>query len=488
MSKVSLIDKLRKKPIILLIVLLGVFFLKEVFLADLFPMFTGQDEARHYNTIQYLAYPRLPQKAMSAPIEKQDKDRLETYNFSQEIKNTIVAEGLDANRENSFSQMDFAPDSFSGKNEAAIDANKWMPVNATYPPDIASGGRSLYHKLASFIEKFLAGKSILVRFYAARLFSILLGTLAILFFYFTLKNFGFSEKAVLAITAIAAFQPRFSIYYTSVNYDALLILAFAAFAWAGSLILKKGANWKNLLALAAAAAIGYLAKATGIILIAALIFLIAFLFWQKFGRIISGRKNKFLPLAVFAIAVFVILFFFGNYLPFEHMSFGKAFSSLGEYLGKSLTPGRLSLTARTYWGALGWTDSAILDKVVGIIRLIELASLAGLVWFLFSKKIPEYLPEKKYVWFAIFMIAALQLGIRVADWKVFSESGSLVLGTPGRYFIPNLALHIALVFTGLGMLMRKKEWLENSLALGAVLMFSFTAYLIFDVIIFRFYL
>lgn len=492
MSKASFIGKLRKKPVILLVVLLGAFFLKEVFLTDLFPMFTGQDEARHYNTVQYLAYPRLSRAAMSAPSEKQNKGRLETYNFSNEIKNTIVAAGLDANRENSFNQMDFAPGSYVGKNEAAINANRWVPVNETYPPDIASGGHSLYHKLASFIERFLAGESILVRFYAARLFSVLLGTLAVLFFYLTLKNFGLSEKATLAMTAIAAFQPRFSIYYTSVNYDALLILAFAAFAWAGTLILKNGANWKNLLVMLASALVGYLDKPTGIVLVAASIFMLAWLFWQKFGRRISSGKNKFLPLIVFAIAALIILFFFGKYLPFEQMSFSKASSSLGEYLSKSLTPGHLSLTARTYWGTLSWTDSVMLDKIVDIIRFVELVSLVGLIWFLLSKKTPAYLPEKKYIWFAIFMIVSLQLGIRVADWKVFADSGTLALGTPGRYFIPNLALHIALVSVGLGMLLEKfpksKDWFENILALGAVLMFSFVAYLIFNVIAFRFYL
>ena len=46
-----------KNPTFVLILILGVFFLKGVFLATIFPIFGGQDESRHYNTIQYLAEP-----------------------------------------------------------------------------------------------------------------------------------------------------------------------------------------------------------------------------------------------------------------------------------------------------------------------------------------------------------------------------------------------------------------------------------------------
>ena len=483
MSKNRFIEKIRQNPVWLLAVLLVAFFLKEVFLAALFPMFTGQDEARHYNTVQYLTYPKAPTQK---PTAEQNKDWLETYNFSTEIKNTIVAAGLDANRDNSFDKMSFLPNSFVGQNENEINRASWAPLNLTAPPDIA-GTTSLYHHLASLVEKALASQSILVRFYAARLFSILLGTLAVFFFYLAIKNFGFSEKATLALTAIVSFQPRFSIYYVSVNYDALLILAFAIFFWAGTLVLKKGADWKNLSLLAVAALIGYADKPTGIVIIVVFIFILAWLFWQKINS--YGKNFKYLSLVIFVLAIIVIFAAFGNYLP---LSGGKnhlnILVSLWEYFSKTLTPGKLALTSRTYWGTLSWTDSSMLDNVVNFINLIELAAAGGLIWFFFAKNPPTYLPQKKYAIFAAIMIIALQLGIRLADWKFFANSGSLVLGSPGRYFIPNLAAHIVLVFVGLGMLLKKKKYFEDALSLGAVLMFCFTTYLIFNAILFRFYL
>ena len=86
------------------------------------------------------------------------------------------------------------------------------------------------------------------------------------------------------------------------------------------------------------------------------------------------------------------------------------------------------------------------------------------------------------------MIVALQLGIRVADWNVFAHTGSLDLGTPGRYFLPNLASHLVLVFVGLGMLLGTRERLKIVLLCGVVLMCFFSTLVTFDLILPRFYL
>jgi hypothetical protein len=89
------------------------------------------------------------------------------------------------------------------------------------------------------------------------------------------------------------------------------------------------------------------------------------------------------------------------------------------------------------------------------------------------------------------MLVILQLGIRTADWTVFKSTGSLDLGTPGRYFLPNITTHIILVFTGFGALfgyLKKEKYFNYSLLAGLILMMTFMLYIIFDVIILRFYL
>lgn len=110
----------------------------------------------------------------------------------------------------------------------------------------------------------------------------------------------------------------------------------------------------------------------------------------------------------------------------------------------------------------------------------------------------DFLPEKKYIIFLLGMIVLLQLGIRFADWIFFQQTGSIETGTPGRYFLPNIAAHIILVFTGLRMLIevissqggsaKGREYFEKSLIVGLILMMTFMMYIIFDVIILRYYL
>ncbi len=86
------------------------------------------------------------------------------------------------------------------------------------------------------------------------------------------------------------------------------------------------------------------------------------------------------------------------------------------------------------------------------------------------------------------MIFVLQFSIRLYDWRVLNDLGEILLGTPGRYFLPNLAAHLILVATGLGYLLRQEKYLEKVLTAGLILMFFFAFYQIFNVILPRFYL
>ena len=174
-------------------------------------------------------------------------------------------------------------------------------------------------------------------------------------------------------------------------------------------------------------------------------------------------------------------------IPFKG-SASTTFASLGDYLEKSLTPGRLALSSRTYWGALGWNDDVITGHFTDMLWIVQEIAAIGLILFLFTAKKPDFLPEKKFVVFLTAMIVALQLGIRTADWNVFAHTGALDLGTPGRYFLPNLATHIILVFIGLGMLLGTRERFKNILIGGVILMCFFSMFLTFSTILPRFYL
>ncbi len=481
-----------KNSKVILIFILAVFFLKGVFLATSFPIFEGQDESRHYNTVQYFAHlqenatlPTIP----GIPDSARDKEDLSTYNFSEEIRHTIQTTQINIYRQELPNLINFTPE-FSQINEQTLQDNSWSRLNLAEKKEIAYGSK-IYHPIASKIEILLSKQNILVRFFANRIFSVLIGTLVIGIFYLTIRQTGFSEKNSLLLTTIISFQPKFSEYYTTVNYDVFLIIAFALFTLGGVRYVKQGLNWKNISLMLFAIVFGMLTKATAIVLIAVFIFILAFQSYQKFGRKLS--HSKFVLVGFFSLAVLLVLIFFNKYLPIGNQKgLGGILASLGRYIAETITLGKFSQTSTSYWGLIGWTDSFFIGHVKFLIWLLELPALWGL-WKYFStkEKLPKFLPEKKYGFFILAMIIALQLGVRLADWQNFDRFGRIELGTPGRYFLPNLAAHIVLVYVGWGMLLakfKKEKYFDLALKIGLLLMFSLSIYLIFNVIIYRYYL
>lgn len=485
MLNIQSIIKFCKKPAFILLLILSSFFLKEVFIADTLPIFEGQDEARHYNTVQYLTEPKEKNWKIKNANKEQDKNRLETYRFSEEIKNTITATGINAVRVDQYSKLPFS-ESYNGKNENLINEKKWEAKNKIANPDVVAKPL-LYHSLASYIEKFFQNTSILVRFYLIRIFSILLGTLAILTAFFIARNIGFSQKHSLILTAIFSFQPKLSIYFSNINYDSLLIPLFMLFALGGVLSLKDGLNWKNSTLMLIATALGFFTKGISLVLAVVFIGLVSFYIYNK----IKIEKKKIRPSLIIFIAIsIVVAIFLTNFRILELFPYKnnpvETVASLGEYLSKSLS--KISSSSRNYWGSLDWIKNDHSQKFVWLIWMGEVLALAGFAKFFIFKKTQDYLPQKKYILFLISMMIALQLGVRTYDWKIYIETGSLLLGTPGRYFLPTLFPHILLIFIGIGMFFKKKIYFERSLIFGLILMFSFSMYIIFNVIVPRYYL
>ena len=476
-----------RHPAFLISVLLAAFFFKGVFLATLFPIFTGQDEARHYNIIQHVNEIAVPEDQRIPRGHAKNKESFSDYNFSEEILRTGQASGIDAFRSGIYNTTDFS-DGYNGKNERTITERTWRPVNFYNPPDVG-GGPSLYHTLAAKIESALSDQNILVRFYVIRIFSVLLGMLAVLFAFLIARTIGFDAFVSTLMAALVAFQPKFSMYTTNINYDTLLIPLFFLFTLGGVMSLRDGLNWKNISIMIFSLTLSVLTKGTGIILFVSFLGIIGFHLFKK-----AKNPKKLFVSAVLFIGVFLLSnalfetkYSLREFIPFKG-SVGTTFASLGNYLEKSLTPGRLALSSRTYWGALGWNNDIITSHFTDMLWVVQEIAAIGIILFLFTTKKPDFLPEKQHMLFLLAMILALQLGIRLADWNVFASTGALDLGTPGRYFLPNLASHIILVFIGLGMLLGTRERFRNVLLGGVILMCFFSIFLTFDVILPRFYL
>lgn len=467
-------------PGFLLILILIVFFLKGVFLAALFPIFDGQDESRHYNTIQYLSEPREKNWIIIKKDKTQrDKDLLNTYNFSEEIQKTAqITQNYITRTSEHYDKIRFS-ENYSGENESEITAQKWDPYNKTYPPDKV-GRSGIYHYISMAIEKSLSRENILVRFFSIRIFSIFLGTIAISLTYFIAKTIGFTSKQSLLLTAIISFQPKLSIYFTNINYDALLILMFTAFTLGGVLALKNGFNWKNLSLMIISLLIGIFTKGTTM-----------FLFPVFFGLMFSFYYNDLKNDKKYIIAIIIILIISLWFLEIKYDitklfsiqsgSFLETLSTLKDYTLNIII--NMSSPAESYWGDTGWIRNDYSSVFTHIFWLVGIISIFGLIYFLHSKKKYNTLPEKKYIFFLFGVWFALQFGIRFYDWKQLASGSIETIGTPGRYFFPVITSYMLLIFTGLGALLKKERYLDNTLKIGLILMFIFFMHVLFNNII-----
>lgn len=475
---------------LVLVLIVALFSLKGAFLSLLMPWFQNPDEQIHYATVQHWTEPEektwdIVQKPAGFLHDPND---VRTYNFPEETGQSAYYTGFDAVKFESQNIQDFS----DPNTESIILSNTWKHYVDTAPSAV-SGTKSVYYALAAGLERLFGDESIFVRMFVARLLAVVFGVLTVLLAYLTVRKIGFSERASLLFTTLVAFQPMFSITAAQINIDSALIFAFSLFLYAGVSLLRGGPDWKYALLAILATILGFYSKGPGIVLIGALLPLSMYVAYEHFH---PNRRRFFW--SVFAISSLAIALFF-LFTPSTYLAsitnlhaesrFDSSLASIGKYLDKTLTTGELRDTVRSYWGHFGWLDSSIPDWTLSLILLISLIGFGGTLWYIFSKREqPDYLPERKYLVFFLGLIVFLQVSIRFYDWRVFDYTGQILIGQPGRYFLPNLIGHLALIVTGLGFLARERARFIRLLLIltGAMILLQIES--IVNVIIPRYYL
>jgi hypothetical protein len=239
-----------------------------------------------------------------------------------------------------------------------------------------------------------------------------------------------------------------------------------------------------------AAALGIITKAPAVVLGLAL-FVLAIYFLKKYLKI---RNDHFIAGSIMAALIAIILLENiapGNYLNLlirdNNSHFDSFFRSISEYF--STTISRWNWSELSYWGNFGWLDAEIPSWIVSLAHSVEIASAAGLLaYFIFPKKIPEFLPERKLSLFLLIIFIALQIAIRFADWNYFDTHGKIGIGTYGRYFLPVITAQAILISVGLGMLVRRYSIWKNTVKIMALGMVILWLYSMLIIIIPRYYL
>lgn len=478
-------------------------------MSALLPLFQAPDEQLHYATIQYRNEPE--EKTWSTTNLKKRQNigsDISTYGFSEETIRSAQATQFDEVKFQNENTQAFAQ-SDTGLNEIEITKNQWKRYIDIYPTN-TSGTKSIYYYLASKIEQLLSNETILMRFFTTRFLAVLFGAIVVLFVYLISKKLSFSERNSLILATLVAFQPMFSASAAQVNIDIALILSFSLYIYAAIAALKDGINWKNFSLIIFSLILAVYSKGPGIVLVTITPFLLGYLIFKKY----SFPIKKFLIGALFSFFILISIVFLlvpKNYLvSITNLSASSEFSSpiesLSRYFDKTITFDAWLRTEASYWGHFGWLDTRISDAALNVIVILEIAALIGVILYLVSgtkffasfkmaaKRVfgmtgeKNYLPEKKFVLFSIGIIVALQLAIRFYDWRIFDTTGKILIGTPGRYFLPNIIPHIILMVTGLGYFTRNKRQFAILLKTLLILMILLSLYSMINVIIPRYYL
>lgn len=510
--------------------ILALFILKGVFLSVFIPFFQNPDEPVHYGTIQHWAEPE--EKTWEITRYKRgeysiDFENTLTSNLPQETREGAVLMGFDEIKSQNQNTQDF--DDITTEN--LISTNTWTRFVDTTPSAV-SGTRSFYYSISAGIERGLADQDIFTRMLAIRLFSVLLGLLTVGLAYLTLLKIGFSRIQSTLITALIALQPMLGVTAAQINIDIALIFSFALLTYAAVSLLRgidsstSVGMTKWIILAIIAALLGFFAKGPGIVLVAALFPLFAYALWNRFGQSLLERCSAFgmtprtlwLSLALFVITLGIVL---AALVPASYWSsithagsvsqFDSPLASLSAYLDKTIDTDAFRWSALSYWGNFGWLDTSIGDNVFDIIWTIEIIALIGLLFYLiparsldfarndkhrtarFFRELgitdeKEFLPQKKYIVFLLLLSLALQFAIRFYDWRVFDATAKILIGTPGRYFLPSIIAHFALLATGLGFFCRSKARFHQLLKTLLVCMLLLQLYAMFSVILPRYYL
>ncbi len=535
---------------IILLIILASFLIRGIFLVAVFPIFKGQDESRHYNTVQYLATGESRDCQKRQAYFEQNKKDLSTYHYSDEIKKAALITQHKQIRGEYYDKVDFT-NSNNGYQEVEFKKNKYSKIQHVCPPDVATSafGKdsfSLYQHCLARVEILLSQQNIFIRYSLLRVISVLLGVITLILAYSVFKAVNFSEKQSLILTMIISFQPKLVTYFTNINYDVLLIPLWTGFIFAGILILKRGWNFGRAIVLLGLLVGAVITKPTALSLFGLGLFLLVVTLYKK----ISSNKSSW-----FFVGGFVFIGCFISYLLLNKTGLisifsGEYLNSIGEYLSVSLS--KIDGSSKDYWGVIRWRSNNLTNIYVQIIWIIEWVAWVGIFFLIVSsvfskvfkqaffkwqqkffrkliigyhrkkgikrgplativagvtRKSGQYLQQldmnvrqdKKqnmYVWFMLVAIIVLQITIRVADWKMFTSCGEIILGTPGRYWLPNIVPHFVTLAIGLNILIKgfvknkinQKNYFELVLLAFLILMVLYWTYEVIDVIIPRFYL
>src|SRR3989344_1641904 len=313
------------------------------------------------------------------------------------------------------------------------------PESAYYP--------HFFYQVSGLIYKLLYSADIFVRVFALRIFWLFSHVLMIYLAYLIGKIiFPKSRLAAVSLPVLTGFQPMISFVAAGVSSDNLHNLAFTAVIYF-CLKIARRLNWKNLLGLALALAIGFINKPQFVIAFA---IAVPVLLWA------SVKQKQFKPLGILA-GIFIVLtaIFCRSHILGLWDSIRQGQVPYFEVKNNLARPDynlwqHLVYTAQHtirevvpwYWGVFRWLSLTLPRWVNQVMMSLLLLAVVGLVIKLFKRKFePGF-------WIIVWSAAVYFLALFFWDWQQVRNAG-FPFGIQGRYYFPVIVPHLVLLIMGI---------------------------------------
>lgn len=465
----TILHEILKKKLILILIL--VCFIKGLLWAVIIPPFQAPDEHHHYAVIQHYAEPPGYQLINNnEPTKETSLFDIKTQNMSDELRKYVVSAEYENACFSTTGKFNFSDSSF-GSEEILLRKNNFDRFIKKYPAWETSYS-PLYYKTGSIIENYLADRntSIIERFFAIRFLTVLLSLLFIIVAYLSFRELSFNSIEATILTAIISFQPMFSFICSVINVDCLLFLTTAIFTWAALNMLRKKANFINILLLILSFFLAINTKPSGYFLIPPIgtLLIIYITCYHKNNIKNFFLKNNKLSVILLSLGTLTFMGFsliIYNKLVKSHLGNLKSWDTFQNYIHYSLNINTVLERSLTYWGNFGCPNVPVANYYIYIIWIFILAGSVGFI-FLFKNILKNFtknsLPSPiiiSQLLFLIFYLLEFNLALHFSNVQLSSSSDfsqfNVSIGAIGRYFFPTIIAKFAILAIGISYFLKK---------------------------------
>ncbi|CCI71309.1 hypothetical protein PPM_4502 [Paenibacillus polymyxa M1] len=447
-------------------------FVKGIIWAIVVPPLQTPDEPVHFEYVQFMA------ENNKIPIlrdEAQHSSEMELFYKSVDMRNIAYhTENKYKINENLFKEL--------SDNRQNYDRNSnGSSVAAGYPPG--------YYFFAALFYKFFYFSSIFDRYYAVRLFSVLLGVLATAITYLiSSRLFDKKKNIAITISILVSFHPMFSMVGIAVNNDILMNTVTMAIMLSLIYIIYSPTR-KRLLFTGVLLGFGLIIKPTMVFVTAiALSLILVYFISKKFSLQFWIESAVYLFVPILIIYLPWGIFSFKHYHSFTggigmqppgDLNVGLHWYIVNTFLIKEAIFRSFDTWVVSFWANFGWLDTRFTSRIIyKVLALISLASVVGSIYGIIKRK-------KYYKTIAVCLIVVILnfIFLYLVEIQYFMRFHNFML--QGRYLFTSLVPISIIIVMGISYLFpeKLKNYVFYSLCL---LMFLFNVSSL-DIISSRYY-